>query len=67
MVNGDMENPGQRLIGELLVQQGVVRESEVERALDLQRDVGGRLGSLLMRLGALSEEQGFAVVKPVFI
>lgn len=57
MVNGDMENPGQRLIGELLVQQGVVREGEVERALDLQRDVGGRLGSLLMRLGALSEEQ----------
>ena len=31
MVNGDMENPGQRLIGELLVQQGVVREGEVER------------------------------------
>ena len=44
-------------IGELLVARSVVRREDLERALDLQGSVGGRLGSILMRIGALSEEQ----------
>lgn len=46
-----------RLLGEILVARGAVRASDLERALELQRNVEGRLGSLLIRIGALSEEQ----------
>ena len=44
------------LLGEMLLAEGAVREDEVERALDLQRRIGGRIGSLLMRVGAVSED-----------
>lgn len=44
------------LLGELLVADGAVRPAEVERALSLQQRIGGRLGSLLMRVGAVSED-----------
>jgi len=44
-------------IGERLVAAGIVSADEVDKALALQRRVGGRLGGLLLRLGALSEEQ----------
>lgn len=43
-------------LGELLVQAGLVGENDVQRALSLQRQTGGRLGSILIRLGALSED-----------
>lgn len=43
-------------LGELLVQAGLVEENDVQRALSLQRQTGGRLGSILIRLGALSED-----------
>ncbi len=46
----------QPLLGEMLVAAGSVRASEVERALELQRRLGGRIGSLLMRVGAVSED-----------
>ena len=46
-----------QLIGELLLAREVVRVADVERALELQARVGGRLGALLVRIGALSEDQ----------
>ncbi|MDE2308853.1 MAG: Flp pilus assembly complex ATPase component TadA [Xanthomonadaceae bacterium] len=46
----------QPLLGEMLVAAGAVRASEVERALELQQRLGGRIGSLLMRVGAVSED-----------
>ncbi len=57
MTNVERASAGRQLIGAQLIQQGAVRAIDVERALELQREVGGRLGSLLMRLGAVSEEQ----------
>lgn len=44
------------LIGTLLVQRGLVAAGELEKALAFQRQFGGRLGSVLMRIGALSED-----------
>jgi general secretion pathway protein E len=46
-----------RLLGELLVEREAVRPADLERELELQRAVGGRLGQLLVRIGALSEDQ----------
>ena len=45
-----------RRLGELLQARGLVGAVDLERALELQPRVGGRLGSLLMRVGAVSED-----------
>lgn len=44
-------------LGELLLQRGMIRAADLERALELQGAVGGRLGGLLVRIGAVSEDQ----------
>ena len=46
-----------QLLGELLVARAAIRPADLQRALELQGRVEGRLGSLLMRIGALSEDQ----------
>lgn len=43
-------------LGERLVLAGLVSEDDVQRALSLQLQAGGRLGSILIRMGALSED-----------
>ena len=51
--------PGQgqpRRLGEMLVERNAVQQADIDRALQIQRTVGGRLGSLLVRTGAISEE-----------
>ncbi|WP_287596388.1 type II/IV secretion system protein [Thermomonas sp.] len=48
--------PSARLLGELLVEAGVVSAADVQKALAFQEQFGGRIGSILVRLGALSEE-----------
>ena len=48
--------PRARLLGELLLEAGLVGAADLERALALQQRIGGRLGSVLMRTGALSED-----------
>ena len=48
-----MERPK---IGELLVAAGVIEESVLETALEKQRTQGGRLGRILLAMGALDEE-----------
>ena len=45
-----------RRLGELLVERGVAQPADIERALQIQRSVGGKLGALLVRTGALSED-----------
>jgi general secretion pathway protein E len=45
------------LLGQMLLERGVLRPSDLDRALELQQTVGGRIGSLLVRIGALSEDQ----------
>ena len=44
------------MLGELLAAQGLVQPAEVARALAFQQQAGGRLGAVLVRMGALSEE-----------
>jgi general secretion pathway protein E len=43
-------------IGELLVERGLAQPSDIEKALHMQATSGGRIGSALVRIGALSEE-----------
>ncbi len=44
------------LIGEFLVSQGLVSAQDIDQALRVQQKVGGRIGQLLMRAGAISED-----------
>ncbi len=44
------------LIGEMLIAQGKASEADVAQALSFQEAHGGRLGAILVRMGALSEE-----------
>src|SRR5262249_26956674 len=46
-----------RPIGQLLIEAGLIGETDLVRALAFQERYGGRLGSILVRLGALSEER----------
>lgn len=39
--------------GSVLLERGLVSGQELERALDLQRRLGGRLGGILVRSGAI--------------
>lgn len=50
------------MLGQRLIARGVIGPADLERALELQGNVGGRLGNLLMRTGALSEEQLLAAL-----
>jgi general secretion pathway protein E len=45
-----------RPLGGLLLDGGLISDHELEVALTLQEDVGGLLGQLLVRIGAVSEE-----------
>ncbi len=45
-----------RLLGELLVERQLVSAGDVQKALAFQAQFGGRIGSVLVRLGALSED-----------
>ncbi len=47
--------PPKRL-GEMLVERNFVQQADIDRALQIQRTVGGRLGALLVRTGAISED-----------
>ena len=43
-------------LGELLVARNLVDAADVEKAVQIQQQVGGRLGALLVRIGAISED-----------
>ncbi len=43
-------------IGELLLQEGLVDESQLDRALEEQRQTGERIGGILIKLGFISED-----------
>ncbi len=44
-------------LGEMLVQQGVVRAEQMSRALDEQRKSGGKLGAILVQMGFMKDAQ----------
>lgn len=43
-------------LGDLLIKAGVVNDTQLNAALNEQRQWGGRLGAILVRMGALSED-----------
>ncbi len=43
-------------IGDLLLERELIQESDLRKALHLQSKAGGRLGALLVRSGAISED-----------
>jgi len=43
-------------LGDLLIQAGFVNEQDVQRALEFQTRFGGLLGAILIRMGAVSED-----------
>ena len=44
------------VIGALLLQRGLIDQQDLDKALAFQRQFKGRLGSILVRMGALSED-----------
>ena len=56
MVPGFSSQGLSQRLGELLVARGLVVAADLQRGLALQAQVGGRIGQVLVRLGALSEE-----------
>lgn len=49
-------------LGQLLVSLGQVSQADVDRALNWQRDHAERLGTILVRMGALSDEGLYAAL-----
>ncbi|WED21546.1 GspE/PulE family protein [Vibrio sp. JC009] len=44
-------------LGDLLVEEGIITDDQVQKALTAQRQTGAKLGSTLIQLGFLSEQQ----------
>ncbi|MHB8379055.1 MAG: GspE/PulE family protein [Acidimicrobiales bacterium] len=43
-------------LGQVLIGSNLITEAQLDQALEMQRDAGGRLGEVLVSLGALSEQ-----------
>ncbi len=50
------EKPPSKKIGEMLIEENLVTEEQLERALKKQKEKGGRLGSHLIDMGLISPE-----------
>ena len=58
-----MLNRGKYLkLGELIIQEGLINGSQLEKAIATQRQEGGRLGEILVKLGMVKEDQMVAVL-----
>lgn len=51
-----MYQEGRKLLGQILKEMELVTEGQIQEALDIQRHEGGVLGSILVRLGYVAEE-----------
>lgn len=45
------------LLGQMLLEAGQIGQDDLDKALAFQREYGGRLGSILVRMGALAEAE----------
>jgi len=45
-----------KTLGTLLLESGALNESDLTKALNIQSEIGGKLGAILVRIGASSEE-----------
>ena len=55
-----------QLLGQILVQKGLVTIEQLERALREQEQFGGLLGSMLVKLGFIAEEQLYDILSHQF-
>jgi len=44
-------------LGEILIQKGIIKKSQLEKAISFQKKEGGRLGEILIKLEMITEEQ----------
>ncbi len=44
------------LLGEMLVENGVITQEEMEKALDIQKNEGGLIGIILVSQGIITEQ-----------
>ena len=51
------KNVGKKRLGEILIEEGCLSARELEKGLELQKKEGGLIGSLLIRIGAITEEE----------
>ncbi|MDP3041220.1 MAG: ATPase, T2SS/T4P/T4SS family [Candidatus Omnitrophota bacterium] len=49
-------------LGEFLLKEGIITTSQLEKAITVQRQEGGRLGEVLIRMGVAKEEQVLAAL-----
>ncbi len=61
-----LENAESLLFGEILVKKGFCKQDDVVQGLEVQQRVGGRIGSILLNLGAITEEQLIAALSLQF-
>ncbi len=54
---GNAAAAGRRLLGQILKAQGVLRESQIQEALQVQKKHGGLIGQLLIELGHANSAQ----------
>jgi type IV pilus assembly protein PilB len=46
-----MESAAKRRLGDIFVERGLISDEQLQEALAVQRDTGGRLGEILVELG----------------
>jgi len=49
-------------LGELLLKEGIISQAQLEKAINIQKQEGGRLGEILVKLGILKEDQAVAIL-----
>lgn len=52
---GTPERKQKKRLGEILRSSGLINDNQLKKALDLQKDEGGLIGEVLMKLGFVSE------------
>ena len=50
-----MKKLPKKRIGEILIEEGVLERKTLEKALEVQRKEGGLIGGILVKMGAISE------------
>ncbi|OQW91155.1 MAG: type II secretion system protein [Beggiatoa sp. IS2] len=62
VINIDITTTIQPRLGDLLLAAGFISESDIQRALEFQARFGGKLGAILIRMGAVSEDNLLATL-----
>ena len=57
-----LTEPSETPLGEELIQRGLLNARDLDRALAAQREMGGRIGQVLVRLGLIAEADLFKVL-----